>query len=64
MADLWPARKRASPKEHLAECVRRWEELSYSGLWLAADEGMQKKMETTVMGYIRTTIRIDSFTPS
>ena len=33
------------------------------GLWLAAIEGMEKKMETTIMGDIRTTIRIDSFIP-
>ena len=26
-------------------------------LWLAANEGMEKKMETTKMGYIGTSIR-------
>ena len=25
-------------------------------LWLAGNEGMEKKMETTIMGYIGTTI--------
>ena len=34
-----------------------------TGLWLSGDEGMEKKMETTIMGYIGTTIRIHSFIP-
>ena len=33
-----------------------------TGLWLAGNDGMEKKMETTI-GYIRT-IRIHSFIPS
>ena len=37
----------------------------YGGyLWLAGNEVMEKKMETTIMGYIGTTIRIHSFIPS
>ena len=35
-----------------------------TGLWLAGNEGMGKKMETPTMGYIGTTIRIHSFIPS
>ena len=33
-------------------------------LWLAGGEGIGKNMETTIMGYIGTTIRIQSFIPS
>ena len=33
---------------------------SFNGLCLAGHEGMEKKMETTIMGYIGTTIRIHS----
>ena len=35
----------------------------YTGLWVAGNEGMDKKMETTIMGYryIGTTTRIHSF---
>ena len=32
-----------------------------SGPWLAGNEGMKKNMETTIMGYVGTTIRIHSF---
>ena len=34
--------------------------------WLLVswNEGMEKNMETTIMGYIGTTIRIHSFIPS
>ena len=32
--------------------------------WLAANGGMEKKIETTTMGYIGTAIRIHSFIPS
>ena len=32
-----------------------------TGLWLAGNEGMEKTMETTIMGYIGTSIRIPSF---
>ena len=32
----------------------------FSGLWLAGNEEMEKKMETTIMAYIGTTIRIPS----
>ena len=35
---------------------------SSSYLWLAENEGMQKKTETTKMGYLGTTIRIHSYT--
>ena len=35
-----------------------------AGLWLAGDEGMEKRTETTIMGYIGITIRIHSFIPS
>ena len=31
--------------------------------WLAKNEGMEKKMETTIMGFIGTTIRIYSLNP-
>ena len=30
-------------------------------LWLAANEGMEEKMETTIMGYIGTTASFNSF---
>ena len=33
-------------------------------VWLAGNEGKEKKMETAVMGYIGTTMRIHSFIPS
>ena len=33
-------------------------------LWLAGNEGREKKMETTIMGYIGTTVRIHFFIPS
>ena len=37
----------------------------YSGyLRLAGNEGMEKKMETTILGYIGTTLRMHSFIPS
>ena len=36
---------------------------SIAGLWLAGKEGMEKKMETTIMGHIGTTIRVHSFIP-
>ena len=32
--------------------------------WLAGNEGMEKKMETIIMGYIGITTRIHSFIPS
>ena len=38
--------------------------LPYTGLWLTGNEGMEKNMETAIMGYIGTTIRIHSFIPS
>ena len=34
-----------------------------AGLWLAGNEGMEKKMETTIMRCLVTTIRIHSFIP-
>ena len=36
----------------------------FLGLWLAGNEGREKKMETTIMGYIEATVRIHSHTPS
>ena len=41
-----------------------WLGLRVYGLGLAEKEGMDKKMETTITGYIATTIGIDSFVPS
>ena len=38
--------------------------LDITGLWLAGKEGMEKKMETTKMGYLGTTTRIYLFIPS
>ena len=35
----------------------------FTYLWLAGNEGMEKKMETTIMGYVGTSIRIQSFIP-
>ena len=35
----------------------------YSGLWSAGNDGMEKEMETTFLGYTGTTIRIHSFIP-
>ena len=35
-----------------------------TGLWLAGYEGMKNEMETTMMDYIGTTIRIHAFIPS
>ena len=34
-----------------------------SYLWLAGNEGLQKGMEATIVGYIGATVRIHSFTP-
>ena len=33
-------------------------------LWSAGDEEMEKNMETTIIGYIGTTMRTHSFIPS
>ena len=33
-------------------------------LWLVGNEGMEKKVETTIMCYIGIAIRIHSFIPS
>ena len=38
--------------------------LGCTGLWLAGNEGMEKTMAPTIMGYMRTTIRIHSSIPS
>ena len=38
--------------------------LKYSYLWLAGNEGMEKKMETAIKWYIGTTTGIHSFLPS
>ena len=35
-----------------------------TGFWLAGNEGVEKNMETTIMGYLGTTTRIHSFIPS
>ena len=35
-----------------------------TGLWLVGNEGMEKNMESTIMGSIGTTIRIHSFISS
>ena len=35
-----------------------------SDLRLAGNEGMEKKMETTIMGYVGITMRVHSFIPS
>ena len=42
------------------------EPLSFSigCLWLAGNKGMEKEMETIIMGSIRPTIRIHSFIPN
>ena len=32
-----------------------------TGPWFAGNEGMEKNMETTIMGYIGTALRIRSF---
>ena len=37
--------------------------LKSTGLWLAGNQGLDKKMETTIMGYIGISIRIHSFIP-
>ena len=33
-------------------------------LWLAGNEGVEKTFEATIIGYIGTTTRIHSFSPS
>ena len=38
--------------------------LGFTGLWLTRNAGMEKKMESTIMGYIGTTISIHSCIPS
>ena len=38
--------------------------ITVGDLWLAGNEGMEKNMETIIMGYIGTYIRIHSFIPS
>ena len=35
-----------------------------TGLWFVGNEGMEKRMETTIMGDIGIAIRIHSFIPS
>ena len=43
----------------------KWKLGVYSGyLCSAGNEGMEKKMDTTIMGYVGTTLRIHSFIPS
>ena len=37
---------------------------SITGFWSAGNEGMERKMQLTIMGYIGPTIRIHSFIPS
>ena len=46
-----------TPRKARQACLQ----LLLTFLWLAGNEGMEKKMETTIMGYIGTTIRIHSF---
>ena len=48
-----------------------WETTKYqpskspnTGLWLVGNGATEKKMETTITGYIETTTRIHSFIPS
>ena len=36
----------------------------YSGIWVAGNGGMEKNMESTIIGSIGTTIRFHSFFPS
>ena len=36
----------------------------FTGLWFAGNEGMEKKMEATIIGYVGTTIRIHFFIQS
>ena len=47
----------------LSPTLGRRDRLS-SGLWLAGNEGMERNMETAILGYIGITIRIHSFIPS
>ena len=44
--------------------MERLQEHILTHLWLAGHEGMDKKMETTIMGDIETVVRIHSFIPS
>ena len=41
-----------------------WFAWEFSGLWLAGNGGLEEKMETNLMGRIRTTTGIHSFIPS
>ena len=38
--------------------------LLIAGIWSAGNDGMEKKIETTTMGYIGNAIRIHFFIPS
>ena len=40
------------------------EGVGFTGLWLAGNEGMEKNMETIVVGYTGTAKGIHSFIPS
>ena len=35
----------------------------FSGLWLVGNEGIDKKMETSIMSFMGAAIRIDPFSP-
>ena len=53
------------PKEGAAVCAESdWLLGIIPGLWLAWNEGMDKKMDITIMGYIGITVRIHFFIPS
>ena len=50
----------------MKEWKRKWKLLywDFIGFRVQGLEGMEKKMETTIMGYIGTTVMVDSFIPS
>ena len=49
-------------KQISAMLQKHWKEYSY--FWLAGNEGMGKEMETTIQGYIGTSIAFHSVVPS
>ena len=48
------------PKQGSLESVRN----PHTGLWFAGYEGMEQKMENTIMAYIGTTMKVHSFSIS
>ena len=52
----WQTSANQQPDESVPEVV-------FTGLWFAGNEGLEKHMETTTMGYIGDTTRIHSFIP-